>query len=208
MAQMFCTLKQAADKLETTEAQIEAMLNDGILREFRDGSSRLLKVADLTGLAVAAGSVTGERRSTRAQRKAGSTRPGHTSQGHTSLDVEIKLPPAAVATAGVGCAPREAAPKRPPRRPQQPTGRGRTPRAVVRKPAASPRRQSPPRAVVISPTLPAQRLTPPTYEMSVRQWIWTGLIDDNPLAIFIVFGTILLGVGALAGAGYLLLEAL
>jgi hypothetical protein len=44
--------------------------------------------------------------------------------------------------------------------------------------------------------------------MSLRQWIWTGLIDDSPLAIFIVFGTVLIGVCALAGAAYLLLRAL
>ena len=128
MAQMFCTLKQAADKLETTEAQIEAMLNDGILREFRDGSSRLLKVADLTGSGRSNGLGDRRRRPTRAQRKAGSTRPGHTSQGHTSLDVEIKLPPAAVATAGVSCRSSRGNAQRPPRRPQPPTRQVRAPR--------------------------------------------------------------------------------
>jgi len=207
MAQMFCTLKQAADKLETTEAEIEAMLSEGILREFRDGSNRLLKVADLAGLTVAAGSATGERHPARTQRKAGSTRPGRDSQGRTLLDAEIKLPPAPAATVKVSL-PRAVTPKHPPRRPQQPTGRKQIPHAVAHKPVASPRRRNPPRAVVISPTLAPQRLRPPTYEMSLRQWIWTGLIDDSPLAIFIVFGAVLLSVCTLAGAAYLLLQAL
>ncbi len=203
MAQMFCTLKQAADTLKTTETEIEAMLREGILREFRDGSSRLLKVADLDGLAVAACSTAGERRPARTQRNARSMQP----QRDALLHTEIKLPPAPTATTSVS--PRRAVTsKRPPRRPQQPAGQRRTPHAVVCRPVASPRRQNPPRAVVISPTLPAQRLKPPTYEMSLRQWIWTGLIDDSPLAIFIVFGTVLLGVCALAGAAYLLLRAL
>ncbi len=187
MAQMFCTLKQAADKLDTTEAQIEAMLNDGVLREFRDGSSRLLKVADLAGLAVTGDSATGPKRSTRARRKAESTRPAP-----APLDTDIKLPPAPVATAEF----------------DRPARQARTSRAAACRTAASPGRRNPPRAVVISPTPAAQRLKPPEYQMSVREWIWMGLIEDNPVAIFIVFGTVILGVCALAGAGYLLVQAL
>lgn len=164
MAQMFCTLKQAADRLETTEAEIEAMLNDGILREFRDGSHRLLKVADLAGLTVSAGVTEAERRPARAECRTGSTRPA--------------------------------------------TVQRRIPHATGRMPAATRRRPIPPRAVVISPPMSAQRPRPQMYEMSLRQWIWTGLLDDSPLAIFIVFGTLLLGAGTLAGAAYLLLHGL
>jgi len=207
MAQMFCTLKQAADKLETTEAKIEAMLNDGILREFRDGSSRLLKVADLAGLTVAAGAATGVTHPARAQHKARSTQPQRDGQGRTMLDTQIRLPPAPTATARVS-PPRSAAPQRAPRRCQPPAEERPIPRPVVRKPVASQRRQNPPHAVVISPAFTPQRARPQTYEMSLRQWIWTGLIDDSPLAIFIVFGTVLIGVCALAGAAYLLLRAL
>ncbi len=205
MTQMFCTLKQAADKLKTTETEIEAMLNDGILREFRDGSSRLLKVADLTGLVVAANAAASERCPARARRKAGSMPPKHGRQASELFDMEIKLPPAPAAPASSSCA---VAPRRPPRRSQPSTGPKRIPRTIVQKPVVAPRRQSRPRAVVISPESSPQPPRPQTCEMSLRQWIWTGLIDDSPLAIFIVFGTVLLGVCALAGAAYLLLQIL
>jgi len=207
MTQMFCTLKQAADKLKTTEAEIETMLNDGLLREFRDGSNRLLKVADLIGLAVAANAAASERRAARTQRKAASAQPRSDSRTSALLDVEIKLPPAPAAMAQAS-PPRAAAPRRPSHRLQRPIGHKRVPQVAAKKPAACPRRQSPPRAVVISPEAPPQRTGPQTCEMSLRQWIWTGLIDDSPLAIFIVFGTVLLGVGMLAGATYLLLQVL
>ena len=203
MTQMFCTLKQAADKLKTTEVEIEAMLDGGMLREFRDGPSRLLKVADLTGLAVAANVAASTRRPARAERKVGSAPPRCDRRASALLDREIKLPPASAATAQAS--PRlAAAPRRPSHRPQPPTRQRRIPHTVAHKPAASPRRQNPPRAVVISPELPPQRPGPQTYEMSLRQWIWTGLIDDNPLAIVFLFGIVVLGMSGVAGVVYLL----
>jgi len=161
------------------------MLNDGLLREFRDGSSRLLKVADLAGMIAASRPSTGGKRSARAQHKAGSPRPRHEDHMPASFDTEIKLPAAPTVTMEMS-----------------------PPRAAAHKPAAASPRQCPARAVVISPPVTPQRPRPQMYEMSLRQWLWTGLLDDSPLAVFIVFGTVLLGAGAVAGAAYLLSRAL
>jgi hypothetical protein len=206
MAQMFCTLKQAAHKLETTEAEIETLIDDGILREFRDGSDRLLKVADLAGLAVAAGA-TGGRHPAHTQRRDRLPQPELDEEPAEMEDLEIKLPSTAAVTMEVK-PPRAATPKRSPRPARQPASQKRSLHPVVQKPVISRRRQSPPRAVVICPTSTPQRPRSQTYEMSLRQWLWTGLLDDSPLALFIVFGSLLLGVGALAGAAYLLMRAL
>jgi hypothetical protein len=215
MAQMFCTLKQAADKLETTEAQIEVMLTSGILREFRDGPRRLLKVADLADVAVAA-------------HAADSRGVGHkTTMPQAEIDYEeftlpepeFKLPSAAKVIARMSH-PQAATPKRTPRPAPKPIPRPVAQRrvthaavvhkstAVARKPAAVQRHRNPPRAVVISPPPAPQRPRPQTHEMSLRQWLWTGLVDDSPIAIFIVFGVVLLGAAAAAGAVYLLTQAL
>jgi hypothetical protein len=205
MAQMFCTLKQAADRLETTEAEIETMLNDGVLREFRDGSSRLLKVADLAAVTLATTSATTRGRPAQVRGKTKSPRPTHDDDAIVLPDLEIKLPAAAAVTTRMS--PHVVAPKHP-RPTQRSTGRKQVPRAIAprRIPAQCP--QSPPRAVVISPDSTPQRPRPQTHELSLRQWLWTGLLDDDPLAIFIVFGTALLGISAVAGAIYLLARAL
>jgi hypothetical protein len=206
MAQMFCTLKQAAHKLETTEAKVETLIHDGVLREFRDGSDRLLKVADLAGLAVTA-DATSSGRPVRAQRKGRLPQPEPDDEPAQMEDLEIKLPSTAAATLEVK-PPSAATPKRSPRPARQPASQKRPLHPVVEQPAISQRRQKAPRAVVICPTSAPHRPTPQTDEMPLRQWLWTGLLDDSPLALFIVFGTTLLGIGALAGAAYLLMWAL
>ncbi|MBN1360393.1 MAG: hypothetical protein JW993_07370 [Sedimentisphaerales bacterium] len=52
MARIFCTLKEAAAWLGTTESRIKTMLAEGLLREFRNGENRLLRVADVRALAA------------------------------------------------------------------------------------------------------------------------------------------------------------
>jgi hypothetical protein len=202
MTQMFCTLKQAADKLETTEAEIERMLNRGVLREYRDGSRRLLKVADLADVAVAARpSISGGDR-----HEAESLQAEIDKEAFTLPELEIKLPPAAAATTRVGP---PAVSSRPPR---PATGSGSQRRlahaAVVHGPVSAQRRPNPPRAIVVSPASVPPRPRPQTYEMSLRQWLWAGLLDDSPFAIGLLFGIVLLGISALAGAVYLLLQLL
>lgn len=53
MARMFCTLKEAAAWLRMTEPDLKTMLADGVLREFRNGANRLLRIADVRTLAAA-----------------------------------------------------------------------------------------------------------------------------------------------------------
>ncbi len=52
MSHMFCTLQEAAQTLNTTEDQIKALLEKGLLREFREGPHCLLKEADVGALAL------------------------------------------------------------------------------------------------------------------------------------------------------------
>ena len=202
MTQMFCTLKQAADRLETTEAEIEMMLSKGVLREFRDGSRRLLKLADLTDGAVAAPPAV----NVRDRHEAGSPQAQIDKEAFTLPEPEIRLPPTATVTARVS-PPGAGVSQRAPHPAAGPAGQRRVPRAAAtRKPAAQ-RRRNPPRAVVVSPPSASPQPRPQAYEMSLRRWLWTGLVDDSPLAIFIIFGLILLGTVAIAGTVYLLMQA-
>jgi hypothetical protein len=50
MSRMFCTVKQAAETLHASEDQINALLERGILHEFRQGPHRLLREADVSAL--------------------------------------------------------------------------------------------------------------------------------------------------------------
>jgi excisionase family DNA binding protein len=270
MAHMFCTLKQAADRLGTSEAQIKTMLDNGTLREFRDGSRRLLKVADLADVEIVsrpaslggAGATTPHKaksspdkgtRPTSASRGSGKVCPSTASQASASPGSGIKLPPTATATA-VPSRPRMQPPaqlSRPARpaadKPAHPAGASAAalaPAAMERsvsadvdrqlstedsaytidrqdpvcrpelsvsvgpcsgpqsKPATVPRRP----AAVRPASLPS-RPRPQTREMSLRHWIWMGLLDDQPIAILLLFAIVGLGVGAVTGAIYFLTQA-
>ena len=163
MARMFCTVKQAAGKLDMTEAQIENMLDEGTLPEFREGSRRLVKMADLVALDAAA------HRSARTRRPHGG--------------------------------------KKAPRCPSARKAESSGPR--VRGPAASgitlPRRVT--ASATVNHSLPQPRKLH-THEMSAGQWIWMGLLDDEPVAILLLAAAILLAVGTVGGAIYLLVQAL
>jgi len=51
MAAMFYTLKEAVQRLNTTEAELKAMVEQGKLREFRDGLDRLFRVDEVEAIA-------------------------------------------------------------------------------------------------------------------------------------------------------------
>jgi len=51
MAGMFCSLAEAAQRLGKTEEEITELINQGRLREFRDGPNLLLKVSEIEALA-------------------------------------------------------------------------------------------------------------------------------------------------------------
>jgi len=204
MTQVFCTLKQAADRLETTEAEIEMMLDRGILRESRDGSRRLLKVADLARAAIAVHPLVGN-----VSPETGSPQVESDKEALTLSEPEITLPPMATVTTTKVSPRRRGLSGRAPRRVAKPTGqRHVAPDVRTREPVAARRRSSPARAVVISPSAAQPWPRRETYEMSLHQWLWMGLVDDNPLAIFIIFGIILLGAVVVAGTACLLAQVL
>lgn len=93
MSHMFCTLQEAAQTLNASEDQIQALLEQGLLREFREGPHRLLKEADVGALARE-----------QAQRRDQGARAGRSVSG--------RLPRAAASRRA-----RETGPRRPDRRP-------------------------------------------------------------------------------------------
>ena len=50
MAGMFYTLAEAAEKLNKTEEELKQIVEDGRLREFRDGPNLLFKVEEVEAL--------------------------------------------------------------------------------------------------------------------------------------------------------------
>jgi hypothetical protein len=48
---MFCTLQEAAETLHASEDQVQALLERGLLHEFREGPYRLVKASDVGALA-------------------------------------------------------------------------------------------------------------------------------------------------------------
>jgi len=136
----FCSVKEAAERLDATEDQIENLLRKGMLREFRDGPHRLLRTADIGAIVMA--------RNRRLER-----------QGQ----------------------PRMA-----------PTPRSS---ALSEGPRARTRR--------VDPEVRTQYQT-----LSLRQWFWIGLIQDNPMAIILLCGFVLLMLSALVAGAYALKDVL
>jgi len=51
MAAMFCTLKEALQRLNATEDELKSMVEQGKLREFRDGLDRLFRIDEVEAIA-------------------------------------------------------------------------------------------------------------------------------------------------------------
>jgi hypothetical protein len=174
---MFCTLEEAAERLETTVVEIERMIDNVVLREFRDGPGRFVKTADIEAAAHPC---------TTAVRHA---RPAHlpsASRAHVDAVLrgdDILSPPA------------DARPARADYRQRRPH---RQPGAAQRRRDARPRR--PQQAAPREPTAPCgQRL-------SLKQWLWMGLLDDRPHVLIVVLIFATAGACGLAGAIYLLTQ--
>ncbi len=200
MVRMFCTAEEAARKLDATETELEVLIEDGVLPEFRDGASRFLRIADVDALLARRGGVALQ---ARAEPQFLFESPGPAGDGRsTPTDEEIRLPACAtvkVKTADPQCRPAGAESQRrlapahlPPRQPS-------APRRNVRPGA---------RRAPSSQALPAYRAKPQTQEMSLRQWLWTGVRDDRPHTLIALALTILAGVCGLIGAAYLLGQVL
>jgi len=201
---MFCTLKQAAETLRASEEQIHALVEQGILHEFRTGPHRLVKEAEVGALALL-------------QRPRAPAPPQDAPQNPPPGPPRDPArpagsPPGGRSKAG-GCAttrrphPRHTAPppsrrrtaqkardqiaSRVPRTPDRNGDRGRRPEAVVRTQAP----RSPGAAYVRTAVRPARRSLP---ALSVRQWFWMGLLQDRPTAIALLTGLVLLLLSALA----------
>ena len=182
MSHMFCTLQEAAQTLNASEDQIQALLERGLLREFREGPHRLLKEADVGALArkqaqrrerasAAPPQAQAEQRSPSRDCGAKAGRPAETRLPHSTLagsrppplprpqDAQRKGPPYGRSVPG-----RQGMP--------YPKGRGAYSR----------------RAEETGPRRPDRR---PSDRLSLRQWFWRGLIQDRPVAIALLAGLVL-----------------
>lgn len=202
----FCTLEEAAERLNTTPEQIENLVRKGMLHEFRDGSHRLLRTADV-GAIVAARTRRLERQGQPLPRSA--TRPpspqdsGRSASGPVSGVRLPRAPDATSQTSGRGAAH----PKT--------TGGVRQPRNLSsRPPARRPASACSPELPSLSDSLRTSRgrtepqALPARQSLSVREWFWTGLIQDRPAAIALLSGLVILILSALVAGVCILTDAL
>jgi excisionase family DNA binding protein len=197
----FCTLQEAAERLNTTEAQIEKLLDRGLLREFRDGPHRLLRTADVGAILAA--------RTRRLERQGQPLAPDASRSGSSRRDVNsgsdplgVQLPPPE------DTASQESHPdlKRPrtsngtrPRR-----SAGRKPPGKRRAPAHSSERSRLSDSPRVSRRRPEREVQPPRQSLSIREWFWNGLLQDRPIAIALLSTLTLLALsGLVAGVCWL-----
>lgn len=195
----FCTLTEAAERLNITEEQIENLLKKGVLHEFRDGPHRLLRTADV-GAIVAARTRRLERQGqplTQSRNRPRSPQDSDRSTTEPNRNVQVTRPPNAT----------ERTSRRNGERPRTITGNRsrRTPGSIT--PARRPALSRSPEPSVLSDRRQKPRpkgqpdALPPRPNLSLREWFWTGLIQDNPIAIALLTVTILLALaGAVVGA--------
>jgi hypothetical protein len=117
MSHMFCTRQEAARTLNASEDQIQALLDRGLLQEFREGQHCLLKEADVGALA--------RRQRQRRPARAGARSPqspgprgtaGRRQPYERGISGYPEVPPANGRSAGRG-RPEATGPRRPDRRP-------------------------------------------------------------------------------------------
>jgi len=200
MVRMFCTVDEAAEKLDANPEQIESLLERGILHEFRDGPYRLVKTVEVGVLATNRKN-TVERRSPD-QGAAAPLPPGCDRVSARGVASEIRLPRSATVAVrppdGHAVRPRKTR-KLPP---EQRSGIGPSEGGPMpdrtRRPL--PRGSAVRRGQRVA-MAPSQR---EPQDLSVRQWLWAGLTQDRPAAIALLAGFLLLALSALvAGIGML-----
>lgn len=183
MTHMFCTLEEAAQRLHATEEQIETMLGEGILPEFREGANRLVRAADVGVLATVKNSGPPAR---------------HDCGPEWSHASNVMLPRCAAA-AGRAPSHRSTGPRN-----TRPVRQRRTFASETQQRRPSPSRPGTRRTR--KPIPPGAQAQP--QNLSVRQWFWTGLIQDRPMAIAILSGLVLLALASLVAGVCALAEAL
>ncbi len=195
MSHMFCTLQEAAQTLNASEDQIRALLERGLLQEFREGPYRLLKEADVDALArkqvqrrppETPAPPTGGLLSPRPQ----AAKTGHPAPTRPPLSTRASSPPPPL-------------PKSPdPDRRRQTQGRSSPgPRGM---PYLDTREADLRRARETTPCRPDYR---PSRRLSLGQWFWIGLIQDRPLAIALLSGLALALLTALVAGLCFLAQA-
>ena len=198
MVRMFCTLKEAAETLHANEDLIEALLQRGVLREFREGPHRLIKEADVGELAGRQDREHRDRQQSRAPVHTG--RPSSRNnepQASRACDMHRLRSAAAVPCASVRDTSR-------PRTARRGAERKSEECRTCRRHRAGRRRERDPAR---STSRPVESL-PQSESLSVRQWLWSGLIQDRPAAIALLSGLVLLALSALVAGLCLAVEAL
>ncbi len=205
MVSIFCTLREAARQLHVSEEQVEAMLRDGLLREFREGSCRLLRSTDVATLAAIRCDPSGrEWQPTGSESGASSgsedtcsetwAGAGPRSAG-SYTEAQVKLPRRAAAATRVPGA-RTVRPKA-----RRPSHAQTVATRDLRRGRSMPRH---PR-VAGYPSRPlARQVYMQPQSLSFQQWLWNGLTQDHPVAIGVLFGLVLLVLSALVAAGCML----
>jgi len=182
---MFCTLKEAAQTLHADEDQIRALLEQGVLREFRAGEHRMVRQTDVGALAVLCPSPATQPSSLPEQT------PTRTSRPAVRTKRKVNRTPPRSGLRSATARPRTS--RKPGTKDTGPQTRGRASRPVNRRLPAP---------VVIAPAVPARREPAPITEtrpgesLSLRQWFWMGLVQDRPVAIALLTGLVLLLLSA------------
>ena len=193
MVRMFCTVDEAAEKLDANPEQIESLLERGILHEFRDGPYRLVKTVEVGVLATARKNTV--ERGNPDQRAAAPLPPGCDRVATSGVASGIRLPRSATAAVrspdGHSVRPRKTR-KLPPK---QRSGIGPSERGPIpdraRRPLPRGNAGWRGQRVAMAPS----RKEP--QDLSVRQWLWAGLTQDRPAAIALLAGFLLLALSAL-----------
>jgi hypothetical protein len=201
MARMFCTLREAAAWLRTTEPQLKGMLAEGILPEFRDGENRLLRVSDIRRLAATRPADDAKRPGPPLQRQAENLSPGRNGKLHEVYASEIKLPLSSTTVLSMPARNTKTL-KKPSAARQQTTAIGRfTDTKRERCPAHEFQRRLAPTDPCVWPRRRAEK-------PSVRKGLWTGVMEDRPSAIVALSALVVVVLSAVVAGVYILTELL
>ncbi|NLH41554.1 MAG: excisionase family DNA-binding protein [Planctomycetes bacterium] len=194
----FCTLEEAAERLNITQAQIQRLLARGLLREFRDGPHRLLRTADVGAIL--------EARTRRLERQGQPIEPGASRPRPPRGDHGSPRDPDRDSRTPSQDAALRPSPKKGPRTRRAKSNNNVNPRSdgrmrpqagSIERPQLSDGRRRSRRHMKAPEGLPQQSL-------SVREWFWDGLLQDRPIAIALLSAMALLALcGLVAGACWL-----
>ena len=190
MGRVFCTLKEAAAWLRTTEPQLKTMLDQGVLPEFRDGAQRLLRIADVRARATERFSDDREHPAPQPQWAAENLPADIDYRTQEAREPDARLPQS-------GTALLEA--------PVCDTGT-QSPPASSEPCGCHPveTMQTRMNDYAFQPAWPRPRTEGPR----VRKGLWMGIVEDRPSAIITLLALVIGVAAALVGGAYALLDLL